>query len=281
MTLLEQHGDKIDALIARYPAPRSAVLPLLYIAQDTYGPLTRDVIREVAEILDLSYTDVFEVVGFYTLFYDRPFGKWMIQVCDDVPCCYDGAEELIATLKERLNIREEETTEDGMFTLQRVKCLATCQRAPVVQANLSYFYEVTAERADALLRHLRERADSDEAQSVSGVHAEDYEPQPDGTFRQIERVLGPLNEAATASELVDEAQKKANGESASAPEAPRKEQAEQAAEAQSPAAPAPDKSPANAHPRPDASDTAGAVPPTAAQRTKPEPEEPESPEKDS
>jgi NADH-quinone oxidoreductase subunit E len=278
MTLLEQHGDKIDALIARYPAPRSAVLPLLFMAQDTYGPLTRDVIREVAEILDLSYTDVFEVVGFYTLFYDRSFGKWMIQVCDDVPCCYVGAEELIATLKERLNISEEQTTEDGMFTLQRVKCLATCQRAPVVQANLSYFYDVTAERADALLRHLREQADSAEASSVSGVHAEDYEPQPDGTFRQIERVLGPLSAAMAehVGEGAGEAEKKASGEVASAPEAMRQEQAEQAAEAQSPAEPSPDQTPASTHPRPEAQPEHGAVPPTAPQREPPQPETPDT-----
>jgi NADH-quinone oxidoreductase subunit E len=278
MTLLEQHGDKIDALIARYPAPRSAVLPLLYIAQDTYGPLTRDVIREVAEILDLSYTDVFEVVGFYTLFYDRPFGKWIIQVCDDVPCCYTGAEELIATLKERLNISEEQTTEDGMFTLQRVKCLATCQRPPVVQANLSYFYDVTAERADALLRHLREHAESAEASSVSGVHAEDYEPQPDGTFRRIERVLGPISAAMAEhiGEGAGEAEKKASSEQTSAPAEPRKEQAERAAEAQSPAEPSPDHTPASTHPRPDAQSEHGAVPPRPAQRETPEPKKPET-----
>ncbi len=278
MTLLEQHGEKIDALIARYPAPRSAVLPLLFLAQDTYGPLTRDVIREVADILEISYTDVFEVVGFYTLFYDRPFGTWIIQVCDDVPCCYTGAEELIDTLKERLNIREEQTTEDGMFTLQRVKCLATCQRPPVVQANLSYFYDVTAERADALLRHLREHADSAEASSVSGVHAEDYEPQPDGTFRRIERVLGPISEAMAAhiGAGAGEAQKKANGEMTSVPEAPRKEQAEQATQAQSPAEPSPDQTPASTHPRPEAQPEHGAVPPRPAQRETPKPDEPKT-----
>lgn len=187
--LKETYTTQIESLLARYASPRSVVLPLLYMAQDHYGYLTEEAINEVAAILNLPATDVFEVVGFYTLYYDRPVGRWMVQVCDDVPCCYCGAEALVDALKQQLGISEEQTSSDGMFTLQRVKCLAACQRPPVVQANLSYFYDVTAERADAFIRFLREHADTPQGKSVSGFYAEDYEPDANGTFRQIPRKL--------------------------------------------------------------------------------------------
>jgi len=172
MSLREKHGQEIDTLLARYARPQSAVLPLLYIAQDEYGYLTDAAIREVAELAAMPPTDVFEVVGFYTLFYSQPVGKWVLQVCDDVPCCFLGAEEIVAGLEQRLGIAVDGTTADGMFTLQRVKCLADCDRAPVVQANLEYYRNLTPEQLDAMLAELRQRAESGEKLSVSGRFAE-------------------------------------------------------------------------------------------------------------
>ena len=181
--LLQQHQPEIEAIVARYASKRSAVLPLLYLAQDTYGYLTSEAIREVAAVLDLPPTAVFEVVGFYTLFYNRPVGTWMLQVCDDVPCCYLGAEELITALKQTLGIVEEQTTADGMFTLQRVKCLAACDRAPVLQANLDYVYDVSADKVEVLLRDLRTRAAQAQQRGVSGRFAEDFDMQAAGPLR--------------------------------------------------------------------------------------------------
>jgi NADH-quinone oxidoreductase subunit E len=126
----------------------------------------------VAEIIQVPPTDVFEVVGFYTLFYNQPVGKWVLQVCDDVPCCFLGAEEIVADLESKLGIKAEGTTADGMFTLQRVKCLADCDYAPVVQANLEYYRNMTPEKVDAMLTELRQRADSGEKLSISGRFAE-------------------------------------------------------------------------------------------------------------
>jgi NADH-quinone oxidoreductase subunit E len=185
--LLDTHKSEIEAILAKYASPRSAVLPLLYIAQDQYGHLTPDAIREVAAILDLPPTDVFEVVGFYTLFYNRPVGAWMIQVCDDVPCCYLGAEELVQALKDSLGISEEQTTPDGMFTFQRVKCLAACDRAPVLQANLDYVYDVTADKAETLLADLRARAADARKRGVSGRFAEDFAVTKDGRVEHLPR----------------------------------------------------------------------------------------------
>jgi NADH-quinone oxidoreductase subunit E len=172
MPLREKHASEINAILARYAQKRSAALPLLYIAQDEYGRLTDEAVREVAAILDLPPTDVFEVVGFYTLLYERAVGKWVLQVCDDVPCCFCGAEELVTALEDKLGVKAGQTTSDGMFTLERVKCLAACNRAPMLQANLTYHYDVTPDKVDALLNALRQRAELGEPLSISGRHAE-------------------------------------------------------------------------------------------------------------
>lgn len=173
MSLIEKHGAEIDSIVSRYPQKRSAVLPLLYIAQDEYGYLTEAAVREVAAILELPPTDAFEVAGFYSLLYEQPVGKWVLQVCDDVPCAFCGAEDLIKTLQERLGIEVDQTTADGMFTLQRVKCLADCNRAPLLQANLDYHRDLTTpEKVDQLLAKLRQRAEAGEQLSISGRVAE-------------------------------------------------------------------------------------------------------------
>ena len=173
MSLRQQHGAEIDAILARYPQKRSAILALLYIAQDTYGRLTDEAIREVAQIIDVPPTDVFEVVGFYTLLYDDKVGKMVLQVCDDIPCAFCGAEELVSTLQQRLGIHSDETTPDGIFTLQRVKCLAACDKAPMLQANLDYHGNLdTAEKVDARLEQLRARVANNDRISISGRQAE-------------------------------------------------------------------------------------------------------------
>ncbi len=172
MSLREKHGPAIDTIISRYAQKRSAVLPVLYIAQDEYGHLTDAAIREVAQLLDLPPTDVFEVVGFYTLFYNKPVGKWVLQVCDDVPCCFLGAEQIVDHLESTLGIKANQTSPDGMFTLQRVKCLADCDHAPLLQANLDYYRNLTPEKVDSLLTELRQRAEANQTLSVSGRLAE-------------------------------------------------------------------------------------------------------------
>lgn len=269
--LKNTHTAEIDTLLAKYADRRSAVLPLLYIAQDTYGYLSRDVIREVATILDMPFTDVFEVVGFYTLFYDRPVGKWILQVCDDVPCCYLGAEELVAALCQKLGIREEQTTEDGMFTLQRVKCLAACDRAPVLQANLDYIYDVVPEHIDTILRDLRARVAQGETLSVSGHLSEDYEFGPDGALKLIPRNLGLVDgHGLPAHPEQSEAHKVAAEEEMSAPEEPAKVAVKRQMDTDSPVESSPDHTSAGAHPAPEQQAEESAIPAHAAQQEPPD-----------
>lgn len=170
--LADKYADEIATILARYPQKRSAILPICYLAQDEYGFLSDPVIREVAELLEMPYTDAFEVISFYTLLYEQPMGKWVLQVCDDNPCAFCGAEELVADLEQRLGIEAGETTADGIFSLQRVKCLAACHQAPLLQANLEYRYGLTPDKVDALLTELRGRAERGEPISISGRLAE-------------------------------------------------------------------------------------------------------------
>jgi len=249
--LLDTHREEIERTVARYASARSAVLPLLFLAQDTYGHLDDRAVREVAGILGLPATDVFEVVGFYTLFYSRPMGQWVLQVCDDVPCCYCGAEELIDALKHSLGIVEEQTTPDGMFTLQRVKCIAACDRAPVLQANLDYVYDVTPDRVDTLLNDLRARAGEARRRGVSGRNAEDFEFAPDGRLALRERGGAYDDRWAATRPVADERAKAEQAEDAApADEAAAKAEADQRTRTEAPTAPSPDRTNASVMPRP-------------------------------
>lgn len=170
--LKDKYAAEIEKILARYPVKNSAVLPLCYIAQDEYGHLSIEHIQEVADILDMPYTDVFEVVTFYSLLYDRPVGKWVLQVCDDNPCCFTGGEELVAELEDQLGMHAGQTSPDGTFTLERVKCIGACHRAPVMQANLEFIYDVTPDKVAALLAELKRRQAENDRMSISGRFAE-------------------------------------------------------------------------------------------------------------
>ncbi len=170
--LSDKYAAEIAGILARYPIKNSAVLPLCYVAQDEYGHLSIDHIQEVADILEMPYTDVYEVATFYSLLYTEPVGKWVLQVCDDNPCCFTGTEELVADLEERLGIRAGETTPDKLFTLQRVKCIGACHRAPVMQANLEFLGDVTPDKVPVILEDMVQKAQSGATLSISGRFAE-------------------------------------------------------------------------------------------------------------
>ncbi|MBA3944582.1 MAG: NAD(P)H-dependent oxidoreductase subunit E [Herpetosiphonaceae bacterium] len=169
--LKDKYASEIAQMLAKYPVKNSAVIPLCYLAQDEYGYLSIDHLQEVADILQMPYTDVYEVATFYTLLYTDPVGKWVLQVCDDNPCCFTGGEELVAELETQLGIQAGETTADKQWTLQRVKCLGGCHGAPMLQANLDFYYGITPDKVPALLETLLQQEQRG-TMSISGRFAE-------------------------------------------------------------------------------------------------------------
>jgi len=159
--LAEKFAIEIQTILAKYPPEerRAAVMPLLYLVQRDQLYVDRHSMSEIAEILGISTTEVASVVGFYSLYYDTPGGKYRIQVCTDLPCALRGAEQFMEQLCQRLGIKPGETTSDGLFTVEPVMCLASCDKAPMFQVQsgggLVYYEDQTVENALALIEQLR------------------------------------------------------------------------------------------------------------------------------
>lgn len=159
--LFEKYTDEIQAILAKYPKDqkRAAVMPLMYLAQRRDGFITKGSMQEIADILDISPTDVGSLVGFYTLYHEAPGGKYRIQVCNDLPCALRGADEFLERLCENIGIEVGETTPDGLVTIEAVMCLAACDRAPMFQVQtrngISYHEHQTVESALSLVEGWR------------------------------------------------------------------------------------------------------------------------------
>jgi NADH-quinone oxidoreductase subunit E len=159
--MISPEGDKkIDEILTHYPVKRSAVIPALWVVQDEVGWISLDAMRYVAAKCEMYPEQVREVVTFYSMFNDRPMGKFHLQVCCTTPCMLNGSDEMIAYFETKLGIRRGETTPDGMFSLSQVECLGSCNTAPMLQVNKEKFDEnLTNERADELIERLRARAE--------------------------------------------------------------------------------------------------------------------------
>jgi NADH-quinone oxidoreductase subunit E len=147
---------RFDELTKRYPEKRSALIPILHEAQATAGYLKPETIEWVAEHLGLSAAEVMSVASFYDMFNLERVGKHMISVCQNLSCSLLGADRLIRHLESRLGIRMGETTPDGLITLKRMECLASCGTAPTIQIDGIYYERMTSQRLDELLDKLRD-----------------------------------------------------------------------------------------------------------------------------
>ena len=160
--LAEKYPDEIKIILAKYPPDqkRSAVMPLLYLAQREGGYVTKGAMEDIAKMLDITSTDVAGIVGFYTLFHDKPAGKYRMQVCTDLPCALRGADKFMQELCANLGIQVGETTADGLITIEAVTCLAGCDRAPMFQLQsnegLEYHENMNMDKTMELVEALKQ-----------------------------------------------------------------------------------------------------------------------------
>lgn len=157
--IAEKYAKEIEGILARFPTKKSAVLPLMHLAQHEYGYMSADAMREVAGILGLDPTHVLSLTGFYSLYYEEPQGKYVLEICNDLACALRGADEFVEMAGRKLNIPIDGTTDDGLFTLKTVMCLGACDKAPMLQCNLRFEENLDEEKFDQLLARLRGEAD--------------------------------------------------------------------------------------------------------------------------
>jgi NADH-quinone oxidoreductase subunit E len=159
MSLTEKYPDEVKAIFAKYSVRRSAVMPLLYLAQREEGYIKKEAIREIAALLELDVTEVASIVGFYTLYHDEKAGKYRMQVCSDLPCALRGADKFLEALCSNLGVKVGETTPDGLVTVEAVMCLAACDRAPMFQLQeadrITYHENMTIDKTMELVEALK------------------------------------------------------------------------------------------------------------------------------
>jgi NADH-quinone oxidoreductase subunit E len=155
MKLLEKYKDEIADIISRYPVKRSALIPLLYLAQQDEGFVSEAAMKEIAGLLRLTPPQVYETATFYTMLNLKPVGKFHLQVCKSLMCALAGSDTVIGWVKTKLGIGLGETTTDGLFSLSAVECLAACGTAPMMQVNEDYYERLTEETFDRILVDLK------------------------------------------------------------------------------------------------------------------------------
>jgi len=154
-SLSEDALRRAEELVSGYPHSRSALLPLLYLVQAEQGHVTREGMREIGELLELTTAEVEAVATYYTMFKKAPTGKWLISVCTNVSCALAGARGVYERAVEELGEGATTATEDGQFTVEEVECLAACDAAPVVQVNYCNYDRVGEDRLLEIIEQLR------------------------------------------------------------------------------------------------------------------------------
>ena len=163
-----ENRARFDEIVKRYPPEqrRSAVLPALYLVQDQQGHITAAAMRYVAGLLGITAADVEDVVSFYTMFYTKPVGRFVLQVCRTLSCALNGAERVTEELAASVGIEPGQTDPTGTFTLIEVECLGACDRAPVVMVNDAWHECLKPEDAAKLVQDLKARGEA----ALSGCH---------------------------------------------------------------------------------------------------------------
>ena len=160
MKFSEEKLNKVNEIVARYPEgkSKSALIPLLHLAQEEWGWLSAEAMDYVAALLGITPIEVYEVATFYSMYNLKPVGKHLFEVCQTGPCMLRGSDEIIEYITEKLDIKVGGTTQDGMFTLKTVECLGACGYAPMMQLGKFYKEHLTKEKVDQIIEECRSNA---------------------------------------------------------------------------------------------------------------------------
>jgi NADH-quinone oxidoreductase subunit E len=154
--LTNEGKEKVLSELKRYESKQSAVLPALYIAQkENKGFINAEVIKELSKVMDIPESQINEVFTFYTMYNKKAIGKYHVQVCRTLSCMLNGAKELTSHLCHELNVKLDQVTADGRFTVSEVECLGSCGTAPMMQIGDKYYENLTPESAMNLLRGMK------------------------------------------------------------------------------------------------------------------------------
>lgn len=150
----EENLAKIEGILKKYPTKKAAVMAVLYVAQEQNGWISGEVMKEVALLLKITTEDVLGVVTFYTMYHQKPAGKYHLQVCTNVSCMLRGAYKLYDHIKEKLNIDNGGITGDSVFSLEEVECMGSCGTAPMIAVNEDYYENLNIEKVDQIIGSL-------------------------------------------------------------------------------------------------------------------------------
>ncbi len=156
MRLTPENEVLAREIIGRYPRPKSALIPLLHLAQEQDGHVTDDAMAQLAELVGVTPAEVIGTCTFYEMFKREPVGRYLVNICTNISCQLLGAEDLLHHAERTLRIKAGDTTEDGLFTIEDVECIAVCTEAPCLSVNYRYFYKVGTDDFDVIIDQLRQ-----------------------------------------------------------------------------------------------------------------------------
>jgi NADH-quinone oxidoreductase subunit E len=154
----EENLKRIKSEIKKYPVKRPAVMAALWIAQEQNGWISGEVIKEVSSLLEMTPEDVLGIVSFYTMYHQKPMGKYHVQVCTNVSCMLRGGYEIFDQLREKLNIDNMQVTGDRLFSLEEVECMGSCGTAPMIAVNEDYYENLDKEKVEQMMNSLKEKS---------------------------------------------------------------------------------------------------------------------------
>ncbi len=187
--LNETNTKSAREIIARYPRPKSALIPLLHLSQEQNGYITREAMQHLGELVGVTSAEVYGTATFYEMFKFEPVGKYLINICRTMSCALMGANELMHHAEKKLGVNAGGTTSDGMFTLAHAECQAACTEAPTLQVNYRYRLRVTPTDLDNLIDNLRDNKLKDEF-------------PPHGVLAKVQQVI-PADRAVGAKDPED------------------------------------------------------------------------------